>query len=139
MAVARWCWWASRLTSCASSTASCPHCRAGWRAWTLRHESIASGRFGSHGVSVMHGDLVLPIKGSSTPVDIVPRKVAFDWSKTPLHWLKGDAFSSHVLNVLHIALPAGEFWFCRVYSKAMPLITDDRLRADIQAFLRQES
>ncbi|MGH8531069.1 MAG: metal-dependent hydrolase [Nevskiales bacterium] len=87
----------------------------------------------------MHGDPVLPVKASSTPIEIKPRKVAFDFSKTPLHWIPGDPFSSHFINVLHITLPAGEFWFCRVYNKVVPLITDDKLREDVQAFLRQES
>ncbi|MGH8454547.1 MAG: metal-dependent hydrolase, partial [Nevskiales bacterium] len=87
----------------------------------------------------MHSDPVLPVRASSTPIQIQPRKVAFDFANTPLHWIPNDPFSSHFINVLHIILPAGEFWFCRVYSKAVPLITDDKLRADVQAFLRQES
>jgi predicted metal-dependent hydrolase len=93
----------------------------------------------SNGGTVMHDDLVLPVNASSTPIDILPRKVEFDYSNTPLHWIPGDPFTSHVLNVLHITLPAGEFWFCRVYNKALPLVTDDKLREDVQAFLRQES
>lgn len=35
------------------------------------------------------------------------RNVEFDWSTLPLHWVPGDPFSTHVLNVLHLLLPAG--------------------------------
>lgn len=81
----------------------------------------------------------LPVKASSTTYPIEPRKVAFDFTDTPLHWIPNDPFSSHFINLLHILLPAGEFWFCRVYNKAVPLITDDKLTEDVKAFLRQES
>ncbi len=87
----------------------------------------------------MTENLTLPVKASSTTYAIKPRKVAFDFSKTPLHWIPDDPFSSHFINLLHILLPAGEFWFCRVYNKAVPMITDEKLANDVKAFLRQES
>ncbi len=87
----------------------------------------------------MSHEPALPVRYSSTAYAIEPRKVAFDFSKTPLHWIPNDPYSSHFINLLHIILPAGEFWFCRVYNKAVPLITDDKLHEDVQAFLRQES
>lgn len=87
----------------------------------------------------MTENIKLPVKASSTSYDIEPRKVAFDFSNTPLHWIPNDPFSSHFINLLHIILPAGEFWFCRVYNKAVPLIEDEKLAADVKAFLRQES
>ncbi len=87
----------------------------------------------------MSDPVALPSRASSTDYPIEPRKVAFDFSNTPLHWIPGDPYSSHFINLLHIILPAGEFWFCRVYNKAKPLISDDKLKADVQAFLRQES
>jgi predicted metal-dependent hydrolase len=43
------------------------------------------------------------------------RKVAFEWSDTPLHWIPGDPFTTHTINVLHLLLPAGERWFVHVY------------------------
>lgn len=70
---------------------------------------------------------------------ITPRKVAFDLSESPLHWLPGDSFSSHVINSIHLLLPAGELWFCRVYNKALPLVTDEQLRIDVRAFIEQEA
>lgn len=87
----------------------------------------------------MSSEPTLPVRYSSTAYTIQPRKVAFDFSRTPLHWIPGDPFSSHFINLLHIILPAGEFWFCRLYNRAKPLITDDKLRGDVDAFLRQES
>lgn len=87
----------------------------------------------------MTQNIELPIKASSTTYAIEPRKVAFDFSNTPLHWIPNDPFSSHFINLLHIILPAGEFWFCRVYNKAVPQITDKKLTDDVKAFLRQES
>ena len=33
------------------------------------------------------------------------RKVRFDWSNTPLHWVPGDPFATHMLNVFHLMLP----------------------------------
>ncbi|MFN3586070.1 MAG: metal-dependent hydrolase [Moraxellaceae bacterium] len=67
------------------------------------------------------------------------RKVSFDFSNTPLHWLPGDAFTSHFINEIHMILPAGEFWFCRVYKEALPEVTDPQLRDDVKGFIRQEA
>lgn len=67
------------------------------------------------------------------------RRVQFDFDNTPLHWLKDDPFSTHVINGIHLLLPAGELWFCRVYNQALPYITDDQLRADVEGFIRQEA
>lgn len=70
---------------------------------------------------------------------IVPRKVAFDLSDSPLHWLPGDPFSSHLINAIHLLLPAGELWFCRVYNQALPYVEDDVLREEVRAFIEQEA
>ncbi|KAA1175840.1 metal-dependent hydrolase [Marinobacter salinexigens] len=67
------------------------------------------------------------------------RRVQFDLQKTPLHWLRDDPFSTHVINGIHLLLPEGELWFCRVYNKALPLVTDEVLRADVEGFIRQEA
>ncbi|VBA35188.1 hypothetical protein LAUMK13_00664 [Mycobacterium innocens] len=67
------------------------------------------------------------------------RKVRFDWSHTPLHWVPGDPFSTHMLNELHLLLPAGERWFIRVVDEAAPLVDDPELAAAIKPFIQQES
>lgn len=67
------------------------------------------------------------------------RRVQFDLSHTPLHWIPHDPDASYIMNSIHLLLPAGEFWFCRVYNKALPYVTDPQLRADVQGFVRQEA
>jgi predicted metal-dependent hydrolase len=73
------------------------------------------------------------------PHPIKPRRVAFDWSETPLHWVPGDPLTTHVVNVLHLLLPAGERWFVHVYKQVMPLIDDDDLRLAVKGFMGQEA
>ncbi|MFL9946555.1 metal-dependent hydrolase [Paraburkholderia agricolaris] len=70
---------------------------------------------------------------------IKARHVKFDWSQTPIQWIPGDPSSTHIINVLNLLFPAGELWFCRVYNKALPLITAPALRDDAEGFLRQEA
>lgn len=75
----------------------------------------------------------------TTPHKIKPRKVAFDWSKTSPQWIEGEAFVSHLTNSTHILLPIVEAWFCQVFKDALPDVTDDKLREDVIAFMRQEA
>ncbi|MEV0480611.1 metal-dependent hydrolase [Streptomyces sp. NPDC050508] len=51
---------------------------------------------------------------------IVPRRVSFDWSHTPLHWIPDEPTATHVINVLHLLLPAGERWFVKVFKEGLP-------------------
>ncbi len=67
------------------------------------------------------------------------RMVRFDWSDTPAHWVPGDAFSSHVINVLHLLLPAGESWFIDVINRVRPRITDTEIQEAVKPFIQQES
>ena len=76
---------------------------------------------------------------SNTVGRLIPRKVQFDWSQTPLEWIPNKPFASHFINEINLLLPAGEFWFCKLYNKALPHITDEKLRADVQMFIRQEA
>ena len=66
------------------------------------------------------------------------RDVQFDWAGLPLAWIPDEVFASHVINVLHLLLPEGERWFVKVFSEALPLIQDDRLREDVIGFIGQE-
>lgn len=70
---------------------------------------------------------------------IKPRRVQFDFKDSPLHWIPDDPFATHLINGINLLLPAGELWFCRVYNKALPLVTDPVLRAEVQGFIRQEA
>ncbi|MFF0742680.1 metal-dependent hydrolase [Streptomyces sp. NPDC004111] len=78
-----------------------------------------------------------PVASEWTPLKA--RQVSFDWKGTPLHWLPGNPFATHTINVLHLLLPAGERWFVHVYQQALPLIKDDRLREDVLGFIGQEA
>lgn len=70
---------------------------------------------------------------------IKPRRVTFDWKQTPLHWIPGEPTATHVINVLHLLLPAGERWFVKVFKEALPLVTDERLLKDVKGFMGQEA
>ncbi|MFI6053854.1 metal-dependent hydrolase [Streptomyces violascens] len=72
-------------------------------------------------------------------IELKARNVSFEWEKTPLHWIPGDPFTGHTINVLHLLLPAGERWFVHVYKQVLPYITDARLREDVIGFIGQEA
>jgi uncharacterized protein len=67
------------------------------------------------------------------------RDVAFDWTTLPFHYVPGEPFTTHMLNVLHLLLPAGEEFFVDLFKQALPLIQDDQLRLDVQGFIGQEA
>jgi predicted metal-dependent hydrolase len=71
--------------------------------------------------------------------EIHPRRVSFDWEPTPLVWIPGDPVTSHIIDVLHLLLPAGERWFVHVYKQALPLIEDEQLKALVKGFMGQEA
>ncbi len=66
------------------------------------------------------------------------RKTTFDFSETPPHWLAGDAQSTHTVNVGHLLFPSGERFFIDAVRNALPYVTDERIRADVQGFIGQE-
>lgn len=73
------------------------------------------------------------------PYRIAPRRVSFDWRDTPLHWIPDEPTATHVINVLHLLLPAGERWFVKVFKEALPLVSDEALLKDVKGFMGQES
>lgn len=77
--------------------------------------------------------------GSSIRYSIRPRKVKFEWTDTPIDWVPNQPFVSYFINEINMILPAGEFWFCRLYNKVLPQISDEKLKEDVQAFIRQEA
>ncbi|WP_055711694.1 metal-dependent hydrolase [Streptomyces torulosus] len=70
---------------------------------------------------------------------IAPRRVSFDWERTPLHWIPDEPTATHVINVLHLLLPAGERWFVKVFKEGLPLVTDRELLKDVKGFMGQEA
>lgn len=81
----------------------------------------------------------LPQPVDSERIPLKARKVSFSWEDTPLHWVPGDPFATHTINVLHLLLPAGERWFVHVYKQVLPYIRDERLREDVIGFIGQEA
>lgn len=59
------------------------------------------------------------------------RKVHFDFTESSVCWMPNDPLCSHVANGINMLLPAGEFWFCRVFNKTLPLITDEALKQEV--------
>lgn len=71
---------------------------------------------------------------------LFPRQVKFDWQKnSPFHWIPNDPFASHAINNFSFMLVRGEYFFCRMFNKALPDIQDEKLLADVKTFIRQEA
>ena len=89
--------------------------------------------------SVAHTPATEPDQLEPDHILLQARNVEFDWSDLPMHWMPGDPFTTHVFNVLHMLLPAGEEWFVATYKEALPLIEDEKLREDVVGFIGQEA
>jgi len=72
-------------------------------------------------------------------VQIQARKVDFDVSKAPLHWIPGHPVASNVIGLLNVVLPVAERWFVETYNEALPLVKDPRLAEDMRGFIGQEA
>ncbi|WP_405600259.1 MULTISPECIES: metal-dependent hydrolase [unclassified Streptomyces] len=68
---------------------------------------------------------------------IAPRRVSFVWETTPLHWIPDEPTATHVINVLHLLLPAGERRFVKVFKEGLPLVDDPELLGDVKGFMGQ--
>ncbi|MEU9483131.1 metal-dependent hydrolase [Streptomyces decoyicus] len=80
-----------------------------------------------------------PLSATDEQPPISPRRVSFNWAETPLLWIPDEPTATHVINVLHLLLPAGERWFVKVFKEALPLIRDERLLKDVKGFMGQEA
>lgn len=80
----------------------------------------------------------MPVTLTRPPEPVAPRRTAFDLSSPPVHWLAGDAQSTHTMNVGNLLFPTGERFFNDSLRNALPYVTDDRLREEIRGFLGQE-
>lgn len=72
-------------------------------------------------------------------VAVRARKIEFDISHSPLHWIPGDPIASHGISILNFFLPVGERWFCAVFERALPFVHDDKVREDLLGFIGQEA
>ena len=73
------------------------------------------------------------------PIQIQPRKVHFDFSDSPLHWIPGHPVASDMVGILNVVLPAAERWFVAVYNEVLPLVKDPKLAEDMRGFIGQEA
>jgi len=73
------------------------------------------------------------------PVQIQPRKVHFDFSDSPLHWIPGHPVASDMVGLLNVVLPAAERWFVVTYDEVLPLVKDPKLADDMRGFIGQEA
>lgn len=69
---------------------------------------------------------------------IVPRRLVFDFTETPIHWIYDDPMVTQILNSIHPITPAPERWFCETFREALPFIQDEQLKAAAVAFIQQE-
>jgi len=72
-------------------------------------------------------------------VQIQARKVVFDASESPLHWIPGHPVASHMVSTFNFILPAAERWFVETFSEALPLVKDPALAEDMRGFIGQEA
>lgn len=57
----------------------------------------------------------------------------------PLHWIKGEPVASDIVCILHVLLPEGERWFCKVFNEALPYVKDEDLARAMRGFIGQEA
>lgn len=68
------------------------------------------------------------------------RHLHVDFSKGfPRHWLGNDAFRSQLFNAQSFSFPLGEQYFIDSVRAALPLLKDEKLKADVKGFIGQES
>ncbi len=73
------------------------------------------------------------------PTQLSPAKLNLSGKTVSIDWVPNQPFASYFINEINMILPAGEFWFCRLYNKVLPQISDEKLKQDVQAFIRQEA
>ncbi len=67
------------------------------------------------------------------------RRVKFDFEKKRVkHYFKGNIFSTHLVNSLHVIFPEGEKFFIRSCRKYLKQIDDKVLKKQVRDFMGQE-
>lgn len=83
---------------------------------------------------------IIPRQISTADWPLFPRQVQFDWKKSsPFHWIPQSPIASHAVNHFSFTLVRGEYFFCQMFNKALPYITDEKLKKDVEVFIRQEA
>lgn len=73
------------------------------------------------------------------PVQIQARKVRFDLTGIPLHWIPGHPVASTMVNLFNVVLPVAEHWFVSTFNEALPHVQDPKLADDMRGFIGQEA
>lgn len=73
------------------------------------------------------------------PVQIQARKVHFDLSDVPLHWIPDHPVASTMVNLFNVVLPTAEHWFVETFNEALPYVRDAKLADDMRGFIGQEA
>lgn len=63
------------------------------------------------------------------------RKTKFNFDNTPNHYLRGNLFSTHFVNSLHIIFPVGEHFFIKSVKPFMANIKEEQLKKMFQILL----
>jgi predicted metal-dependent hydrolase len=72
--------------------------------------------------------------------ELPTRRPEFSWADRDVqHWIPGHPYAAHVLNAMHLGLPAGERAFCRVLGSAEAHIEDPAVREAVRGFIAQEA
>lgn len=66
------------------------------------------------------------------------RPTRFDWSSTPLHWVPGHPFATHLLNYFHVVIPPAERLFVRFGREALTRVEDPAVQRALAGFIAQE-
>ncbi|RMI31386.1 metal-dependent hydrolase [Nocardia stercoris] len=70
---------------------------------------------------------------------IAARDVEFHWGGVPLHYIPGEVMATHVIDVMHLVLPDGEYAMSKALSESLPFIDDERLHEEVVGFIGQEA
>jgi predicted metal-dependent hydrolase len=66
------------------------------------------------------------------------RRVGFDFDNVPRYWNEGDPFMTRLMDALSVTFPGGERFFIETVRAFENAVTDEKLREEMQLFMRQE-
>ena len=76
---------------------------------------------------------------SSIKQKITVRKPDFGLNKDfDQHWFAGNPILTHMINAMHTVFPVGERQFIKTVKVYESLITDEKLKSEVKAFIGQE-
>ncbi len=79
------------------------------------------------------------MKLSPQNTNFIVRNKRFDFNQSPRFWCDNNPVQTHMHNAYSLFIPALESFFISVTKEALPLITNETLKAQAQDFIRQEA